>query len=579
MKKLLVLLWGLLAVPALAQTGIPVPQLAACDALVGKFMQRWKVPGASVAISRHGKLVYARGFGYADLTRTEPMQPAHQLRVASVSKPVTAVAIMKLVEDGRLSLDHKVFGPEGYLQNAYYTDAVTDARIYDITVQQLLEHAAGWNRNAGVDGFPGSDPIEFPLHVAETLHAPNPVGDSTLVRFLLAKGLDFDPGSRFAYSNIGYLILGKVLESVTHQPYEQWVQQHVLAPSGVHEAHLGRNLLANKLPFEAEYFSNEHDASCYGTGKQVAMPYGGRNLEAMNAHGGWVFSARDLVRLLLAIDGSPSHPDLLTPASVATMLQPSDNNRRYAKGWMVNKGRVRWHTGSLDGTASCVATNNEGYTWAILLNGCPAPNRFWNDLEELGWDCIKSTNDWPTLDLLPPDRQPAQLRAQPTLNGTARLTWTPGNGTHNLVVVHEGSPAQARPLDGQLYAASSTFGYGAALGHGSFVVEAGPDSTVIVGHLTPGKTYYAQVLAYNQSEATNHLPVYALEGSPSVAFRLPVAPAVIAQKAKPATQATSRKASARAKARRPAQQPTAEKPARTLPGYLGWLFGLGRAQP
>ncbi|GAA4390703.1 serine hydrolase domain-containing protein [Hymenobacter koreensis] len=577
MKKILALFLGLLAVPALAQTGVSVPELERCDAMVTKFMQRWKIPGATVAISRDGRLVYSRGFGYADLARTVPMQPHHQMRVASVSKPVTAVAIMKLAEEGRLALDHKVFGPAGYLPDAYYTEVITDARIYDITVQQLLEHAGGWNRNAGVDGFSSSDPIEFPLHVAETLHVPNPVGDSTLVRFLLGKGLDFTPGSRFAYSNIGYLVLGKVLERVTGQRYEAWVQQNILAPSGVREAHLGRNLRADKLTYEAEYFSSEETASCYGTGQKVPYPYGGRNLEAMNAHGGWVFSARDLVRLLLAVDGASTRPDILMPATVADMLQPSEQNRRYAKGWMVTKGRVRWHTGSLDGTATCVATNSEGYTWAILLNGHPEPNRFWNDLEDLGWDCINSSNDWPTLDLLPPTEQATKPSATTTTAGTARLSWANGDGTHRLVLLREGKPVDALPQEGVAYAASSTFGYGTALTNGTFAIAAGTDSTVNVQQLTPGKTYYARIIEYNQSADTNEQPVYALEGSPTLQFRVPVPPAVLAQaKAVPAKPATGKHR--RGKIR---TQPTqvAEKPTRTVPGYLSWLLGWGRAQP
>ncbi|KUG05869.1 serine hydrolase domain-containing protein [Solirubrum puertoriconensis] len=537
MKKWLTVLLGLWSLAAVAQTGVSDPELAQCDAAVQRFMQRWKIPGATVAISRQGKLVYSRGFGHANLERTESMQPSHLLRVASVSKPVTAVAIMKLAEDGQVQLTRKAFGPDGYLNTPYYTGVIEDERIYDITVQQLLEHTAGWNRNAGVDGFSSSDPIDFPLHVAAVMQVPNPVPDSTLVRYLLGKGLNFTPGSRFAYSNIGYIVLGKIIERVTGQPYEAWVRRNILEPSGVREAHLGHNLLADKLEREAEYFSKDYKESCYGTGKRVLYPYGGWNLEAMNAHGGWLFSARDLVRLMLAVDGSPTRPDLLLPATIDTMITSHEPNHRYAKGWLVNKDRTTWwHTGSLDGTASCVVRTASGYTWAILLNARSTTNRFWNDLEELGWECINSTNTWPAYDLFPPERNASNLRLANLSPTSARFTWHNGNGNGRLLVLQEKGPVKEMPQDGTNYVADVSFGRGAILGSGS-VVAAGADSLVTVRALQPGKTYYARLVEYNQSEATGQHPVYALEGSPVLEFTTPAAPVVAKSKASKAAVA------------------------------------------
>ncbi|RZK19294.1 MAG: class A beta-lactamase-related serine hydrolase, partial [Hymenobacter sp.] len=350
MKLLFTFLLGLLGLRSLAQTGVAVPALAHCDATVQQFMQRWQVLGASVALAKEGKLVYARAFGYADVARTTPLQPHHLLRVASLSKSVTALAIMKLVEEGKISLAHPVFGPEGYLGAATYTHEIRDARLYRITVQQLLEHTAGWDRSIGCDGQGSCDPVEFPTHVAAAMGVANPVGDSTLIRYMLRQGLNFEPGTRFAYSNTGYLVLGKVLEAVTHQPYETWVRQHVLQPSGVLEAHLGHNLPTARRERESDYQSAYRLPSCYDPAQQVPAADGGYQLEAMNAHGGWLFSARDLVRLLLATDGFASRPDLLSAATLRSMTQPSAMNTYYAKGWMVNGG-TWWHTGCLDGTA------------------------------------------------------------------------------------------------------------------------------------------------------------------------------------------------------------------------------------
>lgn len=582
---------------ARAQTGISAPSLAGCDAEVKAFMARWDIPGASVAISKDGRLVYERGFGYANLARTEPMQPAHLLRVASISKPVTAVAIMKLAEEGRLTLNHRVFGPDGYLRGAYYNEVIQDQRIYDITVRQLLEHTAGWNRNASVDDLSSSDPIDFPLYVAKAMQTSNPVADSTLVRFVLSRGLNFAPGSRFAYSNMGYLILGKLIEQLTGQRYGSWVEQHILAPAGVREAHLGRNLLIDKQEREAEYFSTSTRESCYGTGQKVPMPYGAWNLEAMHAHGGWLFSARDLVRLTLAVDGSPTRPDVLAAATIDTMITSDEPNRRYAKGWLVNKDRSTWwHTGSLDGTASCVVRTASGYCWAILLNGRALPNRFWHDLEELGWDCLRAADgQWPAYDLFAPEQNASHLQAQVLGPTTARLRWHNGNGSDRLLVLQEKAPLTSLPQDGTNYVPDASFGRGATLGHGA-VVTAGPDSIITVRDLEPGRTYFARVVEYHQNSRTGEYPVYALDGNPVLEFRTPALPPVLAKRGKqPRATASTRhkragKTTTAARSARPAAKPTRPAAAATpmpagltdakstsaAPSYLARLLAAGR---
>ncbi|HEX8328926.1 MAG TPA: serine hydrolase domain-containing protein [Hymenobacter sp.] len=507
MKFLLTLLLGLLWLKSAAQTGIVVPELAHCDESMQQFMRKWNVLGASVAITKDGQLAYERAFGYATAERNVPMQPYHLLRVASISKTVTALAVMKLVEEGQLSLSHKVFGAEGYLQGASYLREMRDPRLRDITVQHLLEHSAGWDRNAGCDGYEGCDPIDFPTHVAQVMRVPNPVGDSTIIRYMLRQGLSFAPGTRFAYSNVGYLVLGKVLEAVTHQPYEAWVQAHILHPSGVFEAHLGRNLPAARLERESGYLSRYRMLSCYNPGKQAPAAYGGFHMEAMGAHGGWLFSARDLVRLTLAADGFDSRPDLISAETLSSMTQPSAKAAGYAKGWMVNGG-TWWHTGQLDGTACLVARTAGGHTWAILLNTSNGSPEFWQELKALGWGWVKKAATWPTHDLFPPAQNATHLWASATDAAQIRLAWANGSGSRRLVLLKADGPSKAFPLDGQDYPT------GSKLADGSIVAYNGTDSTVELSHLSPRHTYHARVVEYRQEEATAQRPVYALDGNP-----------------------------------------------------------------
>jgi CubicO group peptidase (beta-lactamase class C family) len=509
LKLLFTFLLGLLGLHSLAQTGVAVPTLTHCDATVQQFMQRWKVLGASVALAKDGKLVYERAFGYADVARTVPLQPYHLLRVASLSKSVTALAIMKLVEDGKISLSHPVFGPEGYLHSAAYTQEIRDARLYRITVQQLLEHTAGWDRSIGCDGHGTCDPVEFPTHVAASMGVANPVGDSTLISYMLRQGLNFEPGARFAYSNTGYLVLGKVLEAVTHQPYETWVRQHVLQPSGVLEAHLGHNLPTAHLERESAYQSAYRLPSCYDPAQRVPAAYGGYQIEAMNAHGGWLFSARDLVRLLVATNGLASRPALLSAATLRSMTQPSAMNAYYAKGWMVNGG-TWWHTGCLDGTACYMMRTADGYTWAILLNTNNSAGQFWQELAALGKQWQAGTTSWPTHDLFAPAQAAHTVQASLRSASLTQLTWTAGSGTHRLVLLKADSPSTAFPVDGTTYPVAST------LADGTRIVAIERGSNAWLPPLDPQRTYYARVVEYRQDATTGNHPVYTLEDSPAV---------------------------------------------------------------
>lgn len=374
-----------------AQTASPIPDTQKADSLVRGFMSAWNIEGASISISKNGKVIYNKGFGYSDSQHKHPAQPGSIYRIASVSKPITAIAIMKLVEEGRLSLTDTVFGKNKILNQPYYAKVITDKRLYYVTIQQLLEHTAGWDRNVPVDGYPHSDPAFFPLHVSTVMNEPNPVGDSTLVKFMLMKGLNYEPGTHFAYSNVGYLVLGKVIEKISGMSYEKFVSETIFKPLNITDIHLGKNLEKDKAEREVTYFCDASSSSCYGDGKLVKTPYGGFNLEAMNAHGGWIASAPDLVKLMLAVDGAGK--DILSAGALELMNLPGNVNPNYAKGWFTNKKHNYWHTGSMDGSASFVCHTSDGYTWAFLFNSRSDNSAaFWNAFDKLPRQCINAMN-------------------------------------------------------------------------------------------------------------------------------------------------------------------------------------------
>lgn len=207
------------------------------DNKVNSFLATNNIPGASLAITRYGKLMFAQGYGKADSESNHDASPRNLWRIASISKPVTAVAIMKLVELGDLSLNDKVFGPGSILgDNSAYSGASSRERM--ITVNHLLMHLAGskqWN-NEGNDG--SSDP----MFILKDLSQQNLIKEILNTREPSAV-----PGTDFSYSNFGYCILGRVIEKVTGVSYSAWVNQNVLAPMGVHDMKIAGNTKQDRL--------------------------------------------------------------------------------------------------------------------------------------------------------------------------------------------------------------------------------------------------------------------------------------------------------------------------------------------
>lgn len=380
-----------------AQTGVYVPQLAAFDAAMTNLLSTYGIPGGQMALTYQGRLVYNRGFGMADVASQTPVQPNSVFRIASISKPITAVAIMKLYEQGLISLDAKVFGATGILNDAIYQN-ILDPQVTNITVRNLLQHTGGWNRNIS------GDPMFNAYYIATTMGTTPPADASTVVSYMLQyKMLDFAPGTQSQYSNFGYCVLGRIIEKISGLTYDDYVTNNVFQPAGISNINLGSNL-SSQLPNEVTYYDYPGAplaASVYNNTSMVPWPYGGFNLEAMDAHGGWVSSAEELCRLLVAVDKFSTKPDILLPATIDTMVKPSVQDPYYSCGFSVNSFNNWWHTGSLPGTSTeFVRAGNQQLNWAIMTNFRPAnSNNLITDIDNLVWNNLASVVSWPTNDL------------------------------------------------------------------------------------------------------------------------------------------------------------------------------------
>jgi N-acyl-D-amino-acid deacylase len=398
------------------ETGASDPRMVAYDRMMTDFMRKHEPPGAAIAVSRDGRLVYARGFGYADREAHAPARPMSLFRIASLSKPFTATAVLQLAQQGKLRLDDEVFAILKLAPRAGTRGGRLDPRIHSITVQQCLQHTAGWDRDKGFDPMSAGAAEE----VAHAFGVALPITTEQIIRYTMGRRLDFDPGTRYAYSNFGYCVLGRVIEAASGMRYHDYVAAHVLHPLGITRMRLGRNLLRDRAPGEVKYYDAAHRSgraiSGPNVGREVPLPYGVECIETMDANGGWISSPVMLVRFADAFNNIAASR-LLDEASIRAMLArppgpPGLENGKpapayYGCGWNVRPANERlgrytkWHAGLLAGSSTLLVARNDNINWAVVFNSDDdrAGKEFGALIDPLMHDAAAATKDWPDVDL------------------------------------------------------------------------------------------------------------------------------------------------------------------------------------
>lgn len=233
---------------AQAQTGLPVPSLSGLDEIMQTTLARYNVHGGSLAVAKDGRLLFARGYGLADVEANRPVEPASLFRYCSISKTFVAAAIMRLVEEGKIGLDDVAWDRAPRLRP--YNGKWGDSAISRITIRQLLTHSGGWDRDKTGDPT-GAD---WCRKASQDSHQPYPPTDEVLARYMLAQKLDFTPGTKFAYSNLGYVLLSLVIEQVTGKRYYDYVRGEILEPMGIAKIKQGATAIEDRLPGEVRYY-------------------------------------------------------------------------------------------------------------------------------------------------------------------------------------------------------------------------------------------------------------------------------------------------------------------------------------
>lgn len=335
--------------------------LAGFDRMVKNYLTYWAIHGASLSVMRNDSLLFAKGYGEADSGLE--MQPGYILRMASVSKLVTAAGIMVLQDRGLLNIKDHVFGPDGILNDSTYNAAIKDTLYYRITVEDLLRHKGGFSRRGG-------DPMFSTRWIMMQNGWSEAPTQEQLMELQLKRRLKFVPGTAQEYSNFGYLALSMVIEKVSGMDYEAFLQENVLRPAGCVDFHIAGNYYKHKLPNETRYYVQHDDEPAEefnNSGRKVTRCYGGNNVTGLSGAGAWAASTPELALFVASIDGRPEVPDIISRESVDLMTEYFDEST-YSLGWNDTKDGYWTRTGTFAGTSALIKYFPDGECWIFISN-------------------------------------------------------------------------------------------------------------------------------------------------------------------------------------------------------------------
>lgn len=331
------------------------------DAMIFPFIEKYGIPAASYAIGKNSleNVVYKNASGFANVDTKERATPNHLFRLASMTKQHTAIAIMTLIQQGKIGINDLVFGPTGILKASFPMVGQMSAKV---TVKHLLEHTAGYT----------GDPMFITSYAGYSL-------DQRIQMML--NSAQSEPGTKYYYYNMGYATLGKIIEVISGKDYETYLKE-IYAPTGIMRMRLSSTTAVSVA---------QDEAVCYAQGGSNAY---GNDMNVIKAAAGVAINTEDLFKILYAVDGGSIRPDILNPTTRALMFTPSTAFSGYAKGWRTNHSLFSgfYHGGNLAGTATFWIYGNE-YSAAILLNSRNNDDAFDADLIVLTNNIMKKAKE------------------------------------------------------------------------------------------------------------------------------------------------------------------------------------------
>jgi len=329
------------------------------DNVLLDFLRLHDIPGASVTVGKSTDIIYTQTYGL-DVATDKPLEVGSALPLGQMSTLFTATGILKLIDDYDLSLDDRVFGEGGLLEGLRaMEDCAPNKDLDQITLRHLLCHGAGWNPFKAINPYTNKPAFDPMLHVATITEKVSERGTSSgddigdLIRFMMDQPLQYAPGTSHAYSDFGYVVLGKVIEVIAKTDLKRYLRDMVDAQFGITQL----EFLSERPGIEGKY--SLRDA---------------KMLSKSDASMGICANSEDLTRLAMQI--RQKLPDYLHDQLALRSKVKTQQKWHFGLGWRVTPtrdgginlwSRSAHHRLRLKG--QIVRPTDEGkFTWSLVLS-------------------------------------------------------------------------------------------------------------------------------------------------------------------------------------------------------------------
>ncbi|XP_071785771.1 uncharacterized protein [Asterias amurensis] len=402
--------------PDIDTTEETFPETRDLDQQVLKFLKDNHYAGATLGVAHGDRVVYTQGYGQTD--EGAPMKPTTLQPISSLSKTITAVTVLKLVELGNLHLSDTVFGPDGILtsfQPASNDGRRVDPRLYDITVEHLLHHTAGWSQTTSRLYDPMMNSVYLSrghdvVNIADEMGLNRDLTPSDVISYMMRQPLSRAPGIKYEYSNFGYCVLGRVIETISKDKYVSFVRAQVLKPLGMWRTRIGPHRL-----IEAGH-NNHVPAVSFAEGNIPLTDGDGLNSNTMSynlldSSLGWWSTTYDLMRFVTGLtSGMVLNSDSLKLLTKHPNPPASEHRDTWhGLGVHVNNNQAWWQQGDshdneimLFHQESQITKSRFGrkhksdsQSWVVILSDNNRKN-----VQQVFGGMMSSLTEWPSENLL-----------------------------------------------------------------------------------------------------------------------------------------------------------------------------------
>ena len=307
-----------------------------------KFIKTYKVPGITFVLANKGKIVYAKSFGLDSIARKTELHPKHKMAIANNTQIITAISIIKLLQEGKVSLEDKLFGPKSIFEKEIPKVKKLET---EITVRHLLEQTVGhqWPDYTTWLNFKSEEKFVD-------------------IRFYISKNkLTKPPGKEYYNSKFCYMLLGEIIKKKTGKKYIEFLNE-IFKEVIQSEINLISDVKIKDLATHYDYKKTPHTLT---KSHITFMP-----------KAGLVCSPVDFMNILLSVSNNPPKKNILIEQAIKILKAPSELNNSLGKGFFISSNGNYYHHSNTGVSSSAFNMRSDGVTWVLFTNGNSSRKNF-----------------------------------------------------------------------------------------------------------------------------------------------------------------------------------------------------------